>query len=170
MSWDAPGAVFIPLGVLAERRPAATRWAESSWHVVGVTGTPPELPPWTVLREAEGVTLYLAGRAQLALYPTDTANYRDNLAADPPRLWVVLRPVEATPGLALHAVTADPAEAELYTGVGADLVEALPLPEALRAALEAFVAQHHVERRFEKRRRDRADPEALARRRREEEG
>jgi hypothetical protein len=35
--------------------------------------------------------------------------------------------------------------------------------ESLRAAAEAFVAEHHVERRFHKRRRDRADPEALAR-------
>ena len=30
--------------------------------------------------------------------------------------------------------------------------------------IEAFVAEHHVERPFVKRKRDRADPEALARR------
>ncbi len=37
------------------------------------------------------------------------------------------------------------------------------MPEPVRDALAAFVAEHHVERAFEKRKRDRADPEALAR-------
>jgi hypothetical protein len=37
------------------------------------------------------------------------------------------------------------------------------MPEALRHAIAAFVAEHHVERVFNKRTRDRADPEALAR-------
>ena len=38
------------------------------------------------------------------------------------------------------------------------------MPEPLRAAIADFVAEHHVERPFEKRQRNRADPEALARR------
>ena len=38
------------------------------------------------------------------------------------------------------------------------------MPEAVRAVVEAFVAEHHVEQPFVKRKRDRADPEALARR------
>ena len=41
---------------------------------------------------------------------------------------------------------------------------AVPMPEALREAIESFVAEHHVEREFVKRKRRRADPEALARR------
>jgi uncharacterized protein DUF3305 len=62
------------------------------------------------------------------------------------------------------AVTADPAEGESFTQVGDDLVEAIPMPPAVQAIVEAFVAEHHVERPFVKRKRDRADPEALARR------
>jgi hypothetical protein len=38
------------------------------------------------------------------------------------------------------------------------------MPEPVRAIVEAFVAEHHVEQPFVKRKRDRADPEALARR------
>jgi hypothetical protein len=38
------------------------------------------------------------------------------------------------------------------------------MPEPVRATIEAFVVEHHVERAFHKRKRDRADPEALARR------
>jgi hypothetical protein len=98
----------------------------------------------------------------VALHPSDTPNYRHNLEADPPRVWVVLRPVEAAPGMALQAVTVDAGEAHHYGDVGADLLESLPIPPGLRAATEAFVARHHVERGFHKRRRDRADPEALA--------
>jgi len=40
----------------------------------------------------------------------------------------------------------------------------VPMPETVRATIDAFVAEHHVERVFHKRQRDRADPEALARR------
>jgi hypothetical protein len=37
------------------------------------------------------------------------------------------------------------------------------MPEAVRAALADFIAQHHVEHAFVKRERDSADPEAMAR-------
>jgi hypothetical protein len=132
----------------------------------------PDLPPWTVLREHEGRTLFLVGRAEVALHPTDTENYKHNLEAEAPSVWVVLRPVDAAPGMALQLVTVDAGEAHLYVDVGTDLVEALPIPPGLRATTAAFVAEHHRERRFFKRKRDRADPEALARGRRsgEEEG
>jgi hypothetical protein len=39
------------------------------------------------------------------------------------------------------------------------------MPTVVREAIEAFVAEHHVERPFAKRRRDRPDSQALARRR-----
>ena len=62
------------------------------------------------------------------------------------------------------AVTADPSEGEAFTETGADLVEVVPLPDNVREAMIDFVAEHHVEQSFFKRKRDRADPEALARR------
>ncbi|MFL6839465.1 MAG: DUF3305 domain-containing protein, partial [Bradyrhizobium sp.] len=62
------------------------------------------------------------------------------------------------------AVTADPAEGEGFTVAAANLVEAVPMPEVFREAIEDFVAEHHVEREFFKRKLRRADPEALARR------
>ncbi len=39
------------------------------------------------------------------------------------------------------------------------------MPAAIQEWLAAFVEAHHVERPFVKRKRDRADPEALAKRR-----
>lgn len=161
---EVPGSIRIPVAVLAERRPGVTQWADWSWRAVEVLEAAPDLPAWTVLREAEGRTLFLAGRAEVLFCPTDTPNYRDNLTAAAPSIWVVLRPVEAEPGLTLHAVTVDAGEAHLYADTGQDLLEALPLPPGLGERLAAFVAEHHVERVTHKRRRDRADPEALGHR------
>jgi hypothetical protein len=79
-------------------------------------------------------------------------------------LWVAVRPTGVEPPLDIVAVTADPAEGESFTQSGDDLVEAVPMPPAVREIVEAFVAEHHVERPFVKRKRDRADPQALARR------
>ena len=128
-----------------------------------------------MLREAEGRRLYFAGTAAVWLYPSDTPNYRSNLAAASPRIWVVLRPAEGAahaegdgPGMVLQGVTVDAGEAETFGDTVADLVEALPMPPGLLARTASFVARHHVDRPFHKRRRDRADPEALGRRRREE--
>src|SRR5262249_49846812 len=74
------------------------------------------------------------------------------------------RPTGVEPPYEIFAVTADPAEGEAWTETGSDLVDVVPMPEAVRAAIDAFAAEHHVERPFYKRERDRADPEALARR------
>ena len=79
-------------------------------------------------------------------------------------LWVALRPTGVEPPYEVFAVTADPAEGEAWTEAGDDLVDVVPMPETVRATIDAFVAEHHVERAFHKRQRDRADPEALARR------
>ena len=38
------------------------------------------------------------------------------------------------------------------------------MPDSVRDIIASFVVEHHVERAFEKRKRNRADPEALARR------
>ena len=79
-------------------------------------------------------------------------------------LWVALRATDAEPPFTVAAVTADPAEGESLTETATDMVEQVPMPEAIRQLVAAFVAEHHVEQPFVKRKRDRADPEALARR------
>lgn len=76
----------------------------------------------------------------------------------------MLSPSDGAWPYAVTAVTADPAEGEGFTEAADNLVEAVPMPEVLREAIESFVAEHHVEREFVKRKRRRADPEALARR------
>jgi Protein of unknown function (DUF3305) len=160
----APPLTRIPVGVVVERRKAASRWIDFTWRPAMVLPGRPDAAPWTVLAtDAEAVAFY-AGATDIGLYRTETARYRDNLASGTPSLWVALRPTGAEPPYDLLAVTADPSEGESFTQAGDDLVGAVPMPPPVREIIEAFVAEHHVEQVFHKRKRDRADPEALARR------
>ena len=163
----SPGALpllRIPVGVVVERRKSASPWIDFVWRGTSVLPDEPEMTPWTVIREQEGTTLFYAGSATVDLYRSETARYRDNLATGAPGVWIVLTPSEGAWPYAVSAVTADPAEGEAFTEAGANLVEAVAMPEVMRVAIENFVAEHHVEAEFVKRERRRADPEALARR------
>jgi hypothetical protein len=154
----------IPVGVVVERRKASSRWAGVIWRPVTLLAGLPDAAPWTVLAtEGQTVTFY-AGAAEIELYRSDTENYRRNLESGSPSVWVALQPTANDPPYEIAAVTADPAEAEGLTESAQAIVEAVAMPESLRDAVAAFVAEHHVERIFEKRTRDRANPEALARR------
>lgn len=160
---SAPHLV-IPVGVLVERSRSSNPWAEFYWRATGVLAGQPDTPAWTVLSDdGQRVTFY-AGTAEVALYSSETGFYRDNLNSGAPSLWVALRAAESEPPFTVAAVTADPAEGESFTEAGTDLVEQVPMPPSMQQVLAAFVAEHHVERPFFKRRRDRANPEAMARR------
>ncbi|MEA2906649.1 MAG: hypothetical protein QOG83_996 [Alphaproteobacteria bacterium] len=153
----------IAVGVVVERRKAMNPWVDFVWQPVTVLPGLAQAAPWTVLSADAERTMFYAGAAEIELYRTETAHYRDNLAAVP-SLWVALRATGVEPPYDIVAVTADPAEGESFTQVGDDVVEAVPMPAAVREIVEAFVAEHHVERPFVKRKRERADPQALARR------
>ena len=167
MSPAALPLLRIPLGVVVERRKADSPWIDFTWRGVAVLPDEPQMQPWTALREQEGATLFYAGSATVDLYRAETARYRENLLSGNPTIWIVLSPSEGSPPYTLLAVTADPAEGEGFTEAGANLVEPVPMPEVVRDAIENFIAEHHVEREFVKRKQRRADPEALARRQRE---
>ena len=160
-----PNSITLRVGVIAERRKAVTQWAEHVWRAIEVLEDFPDIAPWTLLRqEDDGRTLFFAGAAEVVLHPTDTANYKHNLEAAQPLAWVVLRPAETASGFTLQGVTIDPGEAHIHADVGQDLLESLPMPPRLRAIATDFVARHHREETFFKRKRDLPDPEAMARR------
>ena len=142
------------VAVMVEKRRGVTPWQDWVWQPLEVLEQAPDLPTWSVLRQDERSTLYFAGLAEVALHPTDTDNYRHNLAADSPRVWVVLRQVEAAPGMALHIATVDAGEAHNYADSGNDLLEALPLPPGLAEWVADFCERHHKDRSFRKRKRD----------------
>jgi hypothetical protein len=167
MSPAARPLLRIAVGIVVERRQTDSPWADFVWRSVAVLPDEPETEPWTVLSEDDGTTLFYAGSATVDLYPSETARYRDNLGSGAPSIWTVLSPAEGVWPYLIAAATADPAEGEAFTEAGANLVEAVPMPEVLRGTIESFVAEHHVEREFFKRKLEPADPEALARRQHE---
>ena len=164
MSPAALPSLSITVGVVVERRKADSPWVDFIWRGIAVLPDAPVTQPWTVLREQDGTTLFYAGSATVDLYPSETARYRDNLASGSPSIWTVLSPSDGAWPYTVTAVTADPAEGEGFTEAADNLVEAVPMPEVLREAIASFGAEHPVEREFVKRKRRRADPEALARR------
>ena len=154
--------VTIPVGVVVERRKSMSRWADFVWRPVAVLPGVPDAAPWTALDGDADRGNFYAGAAAIALHRSDTSGYRDNLAHGAPLLWVVLRPTGGEPPYEIAAVTADPGEGEAFTESATDVVETVPMPEPVRATLAEFVAHHHVEHPFVKRRRDRPNPEAMA--------
>ena len=160
----APPLTRIPVGVVIERRKAASRWIDFTWRPALVLSGRPDAAAWSVLATDSEATTFYVGSTDIGLYRSETGRYRDNLASGAPCLWVALRPTGAAPPYRLLAVTADPSEGESFTQAGDDLVGAVPMPEPVRAIIAAFVAEHPVVEVFHKRKRDRADPEALARR------
>ena len=157
--------VRIAVGVVVARRKAASPWIDFTWAPVSVLHGVPDTEPWTVLRSEGEATMFYAGSADIGLYRSETTYYRDNLASGAPSLWVVLSATERSPPYQLVTVTADPSEGEAFTESTANLVEQVAMPPSIQEIVAAYVAEHHVEREFFKRKRDRQDPESLARRR-----
>jgi hypothetical protein len=154
----------IAVGVLVERSKSVTQWADFYWRAVGVLAGQPDTAAWTKLSDDGERTTFYAGTAEIELYRTETTYYRSNLESGAPALWVALRAADSDPPFTIAKVTADPAEGESLTETATDLIEQVPMPESIQQVVAAFIAEHHVEQPFVKRKRDRADPEALARR------
>jgi hypothetical protein len=157
----------IVVGVVVERRKAKSPWLDFLWRPVSVLVGTPSAAPWTRIGEESDATTFYAGEAAIELYRTETANYRQNLCSGMPALWVVLRPRlanSASPAFDILTVTADPAEGEALTDAGSDLVATVPMPLAIIETIESFIAEHHVERPFGKRERNRDEPRAAGHR------
>jgi len=145
----------IPVGVVVERHKARSPWVDFLWRPVAVLAGEPSAAPWTPLGTEGETALFFAGGAMIELHRTETTNYRDNLASGAPALWVALCPVASERPYEVLAVTADPAEGEALTDAGNNIVEAVSMPPDVVEAVAQFIAQHHVERPFVKRQRER---------------
>jgi hypothetical protein len=154
----------IPVGVVIERRKAKSPWTDFVWRPAGVLPGIPDTLPWTVLDRDEERTTFYGGAATIELHRSECSGYRGNLLTGAALLWVVLHPTSGDPPYTVAAVTADPSEGEACTESAANVVETVPMPELIRAAVAEFVAANYVEHTFVRRDRDRADPDVMARR------
>lgn len=160
----------IIVSVFAEKRKAASIWIDHTWAIAAVLPGTPETPAMTLVAREEGVERYFIGTYPVVLASSETMHYRDNLMSGAPKLWVVLRPHEADGSISLVVVTADSSEGEGHTQAGSDLVDAVPMHPEIAAFIASFVDEHHVEREFFKRKREKADPNALGYRKKHDPG
>lgn len=152
--------VQIPVAVLVDRIKASSQWVEHIWQPRAVLVGEPQTQAWTRVSGDEERATFYAGSSLIELHRADAGNYRDNLAGDC-KLWVIMAPTLADIPYELVRVTADPSEGEMHSETGVNLVETVPMPDAVRETIERFVAEHPVEENFHKRTRERADPEML---------
>ncbi|WP_239031761.1 DUF3305 domain-containing protein [Paroceanicella profunda] len=150
----APREAELRLGIVLRRIPSKNRWVSHVWRAVAVLpGAPPA--DWVLLREEDGAQEYHAATMPLVLHRSEAESYRVALAGRPRTVWVVLRP--APPGaaqdIAVRLVTASPFEAQDYMESGEELVEPVPMPEALEAWIAAFTDAQPDGPAFVKRRR-----------------
>lgn len=156
----------MPIGVVLERRKIDNPWVDFSWRAIAVIPGAAPLDPakddWKVLAEGDGFTHFHAATFDLELFKKETEGYRTNISSAPPSVYVVLHPDEE--GVCDHEVlpfliTCCPFEAESYVESGDEKVDAVIMPPQIQAWVEDFIADHHVDVPFKKRKQKKAfDP------------
>lgn len=151
------------IGVIVTKRKLKGPWESHAWLPTSALPAVPAAAPWTRLTADENAETFYAGSYEVILHDSATSHYRDNLMSGNPSLWVSLRH-QGGDDYELAAVTADPYEGEALAGAIGEIVEPVPMPLEIQARVAAFFDAFHKERVFIKRKRDRADPNALANR------
>jgi hypothetical protein len=150
--------IQLDVGVIVERRRSNSPWADFVWAPVAALAGRPAAAGWALLSDDGDAARFFCGVETVTLHRTESGHYRDNLQAAAPSLWVALRPTGSEPPFELVAATVDPAEGECFTQAGQDLVGAVPMPEAVRDLVAAFVQAHPPRSDSYKRRRDGSGP------------
>lgn len=151
-----PKEVF-KVGVLAQTRPPVTQWGGRVVRATAVFAHLPATAPGTKVSDADGVETWYLGPCDVTLHSGDTGYYRDNLMSGRASVWVALPAASEGARARVQIVTVDPYEGEgLASDVGL-VVEAVAMPDAVRARIEAFIAAHHVDIPFKKRTRKPVD-------------
>jgi hypothetical protein len=145
--------IVIEVGVLIARRALSGPWAAEAWRPVAVLAAAPALEMNSLVASRDGEETYYAGAHMLELHAAETAHYRDNLASGRPSVWLALRLEDGRPRIS--SISVDPYEGEAMADAIGDIVEAVPMPPVTARAVADFITQHHVERPFIKRKRNR---------------
>lgn len=154
--------VSIPLGIVVEKRPSTHPWADWKWVPVSVFLNAQTGVDWEVMLSEEGIVRYHAATLLLTLHRKETEALCANLMLDQPELYIVLQESDGASAVfpyTPHIVTASSYEAQDFHDAGDDIIEKVPMPDAVAALIQAFVGEHHVEEKFIKRRRDKMEME-----------
>ncbi len=154
--------ITFTVGVIAEKRAAASRWAAEYWIPVGVTLVPLDRAAGDVLLQDEQVTRYYMGATEMTCHAADMEAYVENFDSGAPAVYVVLRQdIEEAGPLPwyVQCVTVSPHEAQDYEVGASDLVERVAMPPEIEEGVRAFMAEHYKPQEFRKRKRNEVRPE-----------
>jgi hypothetical protein len=146
-----PDAV-MPVSVVIERRDSTNKWQDSVWRPIGVVPRT-SAEPGQLLASDDGFEQFHGGALDLELFRGETEGYLTNLTQDVPVVYVILRRNDDNEGLDYKPflVTACPYEAMGYTPDSDDIVEGVPMSPEIASWVREFVAVHHVDVPFKKR-------------------
>jgi len=153
--------VSAMFGIVLERRPSPSKWADWSWAVVEVIPDAPPTEGWTVIQEQGGVTRYLSSPHMLVLHHKMVEAYDANIETGDPSIWAMLDDeIEARdPPYRVRGVTADPYEAQGVLDSAEGLVERVQMPRETVAWMAQYLGSLPEAPAFRKRRRDRVELE-----------
>ena len=147
-----PADAAMPITVSSSGARAITPGRTMSGARSASCRTPPASPARS-LACGDGWAQFYGGNLDIELFRGETEGYLTNLSQDLPVVYVVLRRNEESDGLDFQPflATVCPYEAMGYTSGGDDIVEGVPMPPPITAWVREFVARHHVDVPFVKR-------------------
>jgi Protein of unknown function (DUF3305) len=128
------------IAVVMQRRAIENRWQSEVWEPSGVLDDYAGEQGARVIVEEAGLTQWLYPGLELALHRAEAEGYFHNVSTQAPNVFVLWRMEEerAVP----HYVTVSYDEASRWMD-GSAQVDPVPMPRALRAWVEDFVAAHY---------------------------
>ena len=158
----------FPVAVIMQRIPLANRWASERWEAVAIEAGDSAAPGFTLLSDdAEGTRWRCTGYA-IELHPVESEGYYLNTSTREPKVFVLWRMAEPEDDVEPPArpliVTVSYGEAARFLDAG-EQVDAVPMPAAILAALQSFVAANYKPEPRKKGKRNELYEEAEARHR-----
>jgi len=133
----------FPVAVVMQRIPLANRWANERWEARAVELEDPRSAGPSIAGDATRSRWRFSG-LEVELHPVEAQGYYLNVSATEPKVFVLWRVADddAEPRARPLIVTVSYDEAARFLDAG-EQVDAVPMPEALRIAMELFVAEHY---------------------------
>jgi hypothetical protein len=136
----------FPIGVIMQRRPAKSRWADVVWEPLGVV--PGSSTGKKLLLEQAGLAQWLHDGFKLELHRDEAEGYYLNLTAPDPRVFILWR-MDADEALPVH-VTVSSEEAARWMD-GGHSVDGVKMPVEIYAWTGEWVEKNFKPKPFEKR-------------------
>lgn len=154
------GSNKMQVGIVLERRDAENQWIDYTWHARSVIPGAAPISGWLQIAQGDGWVQYHAATLDLELFRKETEGYKHNLSLEQPSVFIVLREGDEDDEyeIAPFMATVCPYEAQDYMDSGEEIVEHVPMPAGIAAWMAEYIAVHHVDEQFKKRKRKPFDP------------